>query len=398
MTSDDNSTTKGTKQESGNTEEKASKDFSRRRFLYSAATLTAASIVGCKEEKSARADRWAKKNPSAGKTPAIGEKEVQSPETLLAQGSKKGKKSKSSKKSSRRGHVWRAQNSKAWDNKKQPAQKPIEKMLDDLIKELTGKSKPADAWATLFKSTDIVALKPNTLGRDWISPSPALVETIIAKLGLIGITADRILTWDRSHFASTDLYKTLKKGPIQVKLQDDWGFEANKRNLATAGKVRLTKAITKATAVINIPVCKDHGTAGVTGALKNMSHGSIQNPWDHHSNGCNPSIPEIYDLSHIKDKVRLVITDGFRMVYDGGPSGMRSRRYNISHSSLYLSTDPVAMDRVLWHEIDRVRKNKGKQPLMKRGSKSSGRPIHVLHADKIGLGESTYSSIKYKKV
>ncbi len=54
----------------------------------------------------------------------------------------------------------------------------------------------------------------------------------------------------------------------------------------------VTKTVNK---IVAIPVLKDHGSAGVTGALKNMSHGSVNNVNRSHStpftNVCNQFIP-----------------------------------------------------------------------------------------------------------
>ena len=56
----------------------------------------------------------------------------------------------------------------------------------------------------------------------------------------------------------------------------------------------VTKTVNK---IVAIPVLKDHGSAGVTGALKNMSHGSVNNVARSHSNTftnvCNQFIPQV---------------------------------------------------------------------------------------------------------
>lgn len=298
-----------------------------------------------------------------------------------------------------RGQVFMAHNAHALDKRGRPAVRPVEVMLDHLMLELTGKRTPKDAWAVLFKPHDIVALKPNAFAGDWCAPSAVLMDTLIKKLMEVGVKASNILVFDMWNFRGSRLYAHLRKGPAVCKTHHDWGLHSRVYRIPSGKSLRFNTVMHRATAVINIPVFKDHGTAGVTSALKNMSLGCISNPASHHSNSCTPSVPEIYNLPPIKDKVRLIVADAFRLVYNGGPGGSSSRGYNLPNGSLYVTRDPVALDRIAWDVIDNVRKSKGLPLLMNRGwgRRKSGRPIHVLHAAKIGLGEGNLTSIRLRK-
>jgi len=295
--------------------------------------------------------------------------------------------------------VFEALHAHATDSKDQPARAPVEAMLDHLLRELTGKRKVDDAWATLFRPDDVVGIKPNCRGSTWCSPSPALLDAVIARLVRVGVKPANIIVWELAHFAKHPLYAHLKKSKIQVKLQDELGFHPKVYKLSTGVGMRFNNAIHRVTAILNIGTFKDHGRAGVTGALKNMSYGSIDNPREHHPNCCNPSTAEIYALPVLRDKVRLTLADAFRLIYDRGPTGFRSREFNIPYNRLYATTDPVALDRELWQAIDAIRKQKGMDLLMKRsvGGKPVGRPHHVLTAAKLGLGEADYARITVAK-
>ncbi|MCH8316042.1 MAG: DUF362 domain-containing protein, partial [Planctomycetes bacterium] len=52
--------------------------------------------------------------------------------------------------------------------------------------------------------------------------------------------------------------------------------------------------------MVNVPVLKDHGSAGITGALKNLSHGLVNNVSRSHgtarTNTCNVFIPAVCSL------------------------------------------------------------------------------------------------------
>ena len=82
----------------------------------------------------------------------------------------------------------------------------------------------------------------------------------------------------------------------------------------------VTKTVNK---IVAIPVLKDHGSAGVTGRLKNMSHGTVNNVARSHSNTftnvCNQFIPQMVTHPIIRQKFVLQIMDGIRGVYQGGP-------------------------------------------------------------------------------
>ena len=73
----------------------------------------------------------------------------------------------------------------------------------------------------------------------------------------------------------------------------------------------VTKVVNK---IIGLPVLKDHGSGGVTGALKNMSHGSVNNVARSHStnftNVCNQFIPQVASHPLIRSKYVLQIMDG----------------------------------------------------------------------------------------
>jgi uncharacterized protein (DUF362 family) len=339
----------------------------RRQFLTGSTAAAAGCLLGC-DKKS----RKAKRPPPAppGLKPVTG-----------------------------RSRVFMATHGHAVESGGRPAAEPVEAMLDHLMKELTGKSRPDDAWASLFRPDDVVGIKPNARAHRFCSPSPALMDVIIKKLRGVGVKPENILMWELGHFSDAQLYTHLKKGPAVMKLQGEWGIRPEVFLIPSGKMTRFNNAVHKATALINVAVFKDHGLAGVTGALKNLTLGSVETPRQHHANCCTPFVPELYNLPILREKVRLTLADVFRLIYNRGPTGPRSRNYNIPFGRLYASLDPVALDRVCWDVIDRVRKDKGMGLLMNRGRgpEKKGRPIHVLHAAKIGLGQADLGKIKIIK-
>ena len=117
----------------------------------------------------------------------------------------------------------------------------------------------------------------------------------------------------------------------------------------------VTKRLDK---IIGLPCVKDHHAAGATGALKNMSHGLVNNVFRSHS--CPQSvamvafIPAVVSHPIIRKKCVLHIMDGTRGVWDGGPFG-RNPEWYWDYNALLFATDPVAMDHVEWDILDAQR-------------------------------------------
>ncbi len=138
--------------------------------------------------------------------------------------------------------------------------------------------------------------------------------------------------------------------------------------------------------IITIPNLKDHKSAGVTIALKNMSHGMNNNVARSHvagiyrlngttsgPNQCNTFIPTAINQKPLLEKATLHICDGLIGVYEGGPGNWnRSWGYWL-RKSMFFATDPVAMDHVGWDIIDRKRAELGWLPVGQMGA-IQGRP------------------------
>ncbi len=114
---------------------------------------------------------------------------------------------------------------------------------------------------------------------------------------------------------------------------------------------------TKVNKLINLAVLKDHNAAGVTLALKNLSHGLTNNV-----NRAHPGPPQHFFTTYvpavvwmpvIRYKVVLNIIDGVNGLYESGPNG--NPIYNWEHRTIYFATDAVAIDRIGWRVIDEKR-------------------------------------------
>jgi len=141
--------------------------------------------------------------------------------------------------------------------------------------------------------------------------------------------------------------------------------------------VIITRMVNK---FVTIPVLKDHRSAGVTLALKNLSHGLNNNVARSHLSGlirrdgsesgpnqCNTFIPTAASHLAIRQKATLHILDGLIGVYEGGPGCWNRTWATWPCGSLFFATDPVALDHVGWDILDAQRAREGWPPVAKMG-------------------------------
>ena len=162
----------------------------------------------------------------------------------------------------------------------------------------------------------------------------------------------------------------------------------------TGVATKFCRALTEATAAINFSLIKDHGICGYTGCLKNMTHGCQILPHYFHTHHASPQIALLYGQDIIKTRVRLNITDGFKLMADGGPL-YRQPQYVFPHESVYVTTDPVAMD-AIGHDLVAVRR--GRSTSSPR-SEALGRPAaYIQAAADLGLGIADRTQIQLRSV
>jgi len=254
-------------------------------------------------------------------------------------------------------------------------------MLDRSVVELTGAPSAPEAWRKLFRPEDVVALKPNGLGGRLLATHKELLDAAIAALMGIGVPARNILVYEQWRPFMMNCRVTpgsLPQGVRQtVHLNTDAPAEWTR---VPSGRTRYVRPLLDATAVIAFPLAKDHAIAGVTGALKNMTHGSIVNPSEFHRHAASPQIAELYAHDAIRSRVRLQVMDATRVLYNGGPADAPS--FRIRGDSIWVSTDPVALDTLLIDRIEHERREHRLPSLTARGTP----PGHVAAAAALGLG------------
>lgn len=305
---------------------------------------------------------------------------------------------------------------------------PVQAMMQRGMLELTGAPAWQDAWRTLFEKGDVVGIKVSPVGGPHLSSDALVMASILDGLQSAGIPNRDVIVFSRyrQEIVGSGIDKWLPKdvrftAPSEqydnVQL-DMGGYDADhymQMALIKPGENDndvhykrsyvanvVTKQVNK---IINLPVLKHHQSAGVTIALKNMSHGFVNNVNRSHLtptlNACGVFIPSVVNLPVIREKVVLHIVDGVKASYHGGP-GARPR-YVWEHKTMYFGTDPVALDKTGLRAIDAKRQQVGMLPiaLSKPDKESTFLNCQVEHIEIAGmlqLGEFDDSKIAVKRI
>jgi hypothetical protein len=261
-----------------------------------------------------------------------------------------------------------------------------------------------EAWRHLFAPRDRVGIKVVPVGRPDSISSYEVVREIIAGLESAGVHKSDVLVFERyrNEFVECGYDKHLPDGvhweasssrydDLQVSIDGQLPGETkdhvagydpdvfrevaycqpehdpkDDRRFRSHLSIIVSRRIDK---LITIPVLKDHRSSGVTLALKNLSHGLVNNVARSHIifrgqrgkepggtlNQCGTFIPTMAALPPIRQKAVLHVLDGLVGTWEGGPKTDNKTFATWPYKSLLFATDPVALDHVGWEIIDRKR-------------------------------------------
>ncbi|MEE9554017.1 MAG: DUF362 domain-containing protein [candidate division Zixibacteria bacterium] len=262
-------------------------------------------------------------------------------------------------------------------------------MLETGIEAFSGDEAPG-FLGDLLKDSDTIGLKVNTLGGKGMSTRPELIDLFSALLKEAGIGEKKQIVWDRSDRELKSVgYNIKTRGGLRCFGTDHTGVGYSNDLVAKGGiGGLLSRILTEyCGGIINIPVLKDHGIAGITCSLKNH-FGSIHNPNKYHDNGCDPYISDLNSMEQIRGKERLIIVDCLKVQYHGGPAYQPAWAFD--YGGILVGTDPVAIDTIGYGIIEKLRKDNNKEPL--KGSKRE--PIHIKRSAEYGLGTDNSEKIE----
>lgn len=250
----------------------------------------------------------------------------------------------------------------------------------------TGESTLDAAWRQFVKPGMRVGLKINLLGRPLVYTAREMTDSVSAGVIQAGVKPADIIVWDRhgDHFGPTD-YKP-GPGTHGERIQVGARYSSTKVLQSTGGPAPMdTIACDETDITVNLPVLKDHGGSGVTGALKNIAFGCYNHHRSAHSGNCDPFIAEAYEHFVKTTKSPLIILDATKACFDGGPDP-RDLGSIWHESAIYVASDPVALDVVCRKLIMDKRRAEGR-------SDKTPQCRHIETAASKGLGIGDLSLI-----
>ena len=261
-----------------------------------------------------------------------------------------------------------------------------QKLVDQAVMTLAGADDVAKAWGKFVGKTDKVAVKFNGLFRN-ATTHPEVIHAVTSGLVKAGVNPDHIVVYDRSSRDFKTAGMEMKReapGPLYCPTDGNYGPEV----MAGPVKTRLSKILLEADVLVNVPLMKTHGIAGMTGALKNHL-GTVNNASAFHKDdkGRNTClyVADISALEPIKTKTRICIADALNAQYHRGPG--YSPRHRWDYCGILASADFVALDATLADLIKAKRVAEGLPPYFK--------PLrHLERAIELGLGEGDLKKIK----
>ncbi len=278
-----------------------------------------------------------------------------------------------------------------------PKPEAARRLLEKALTELTGAPNLVEAMKLFVHKDDRVAIKPNGIAGGSMSTSFELILPVVEACIAAGVPAENVMVYEQftGYLLSCRVGAPKFDLPSGVKLAMHNNKDCTMSSVQVCPGVstKYCRQLTEATAVINLSLFKDHSICGYTGAMKNMTHGSVFNPEAHHAHYANPQIALLYAHPAISSRVRLNIADVFRLMYDRGPL-YKDPRTVVPHGAVYASTDPVALDTVGWMAVDEERKKHGLRSLA-----DSGRaPKYIETAAELGLGIHDAKHLKLSSV
>ena len=305
-------------------------------------------------------------------------------------------------------------------------------MTDRGVMALTNTATLADAWGALiptYSAGQKVAIKINLNNADCgdsdqvIDALPQPINSVIRGLKAIGVPENNIWVydvtngWHPGEMTARLVDKVTALYPnVQFHAYTDWcsialGYSSTAKihfNVP-GGKPPISdrpicNALVNASYLINMPIMKKHGMAGVTLGFKNH-FGSFDQCQDVHWSvtlydedyvSTYNGLVDIYNNPHFKNKTVLTIGDGLYGArinnYDEIPSPW-STFGDKSPNSLFFSIDPVAIDCVMYDFLDA------------EGGVPTGSDDYLKLANESGLGAfehwdgaHQYSTIDYQQM
>ena len=269
-----------------------------------------------------------------------------------------------------------------------PAPAVVKAMVDKAVSTLAGKP-VLGAWKSIFRPTDVVGIKVNCITGPRLSTRPETAMAVAQGAVAAGVRPENVIIFDRTAGELMTAGFTLNPdGPgIRCLGVGRNGWDAEPTAFGRFRGPLATLVSDRITALVNVPVLKDHEATGITFALKNH-FGSIGNAAEQHHD-YHGTIADLNAVPAIRTKTRLVLGDCLFGLAEGGPA-LQGPDHVWEPKAVLAGFDPVAVDTIAWQLIDEGRRAQQLQPLAAVGRE----PRFIAHAAAAGLGTNDPAKMK----
>jgi uncharacterized protein (DUF362 family) len=277
-----------------------------------------------------------------------------------------------------------------------PKAADAKEMLRRALEELTGKADVAEAIKLFISPQDKVCVKPNGIALQNMSTNKELILPLLEALIAAGVAASNITVLEQYQGYMNGTRVNAKNVPAGVNLAIHANNDATmdwRMVPGTNTRTKFARVLLESTALIDMALVKDHAICGYTGALKNLTHGCTVNPQDFHVHHASPQIGILSAQDAFRSRLRLCISDGFKLMAHGGPL-YKQPQYVVAHESVYASTDPVALDVIGWQAVEKARSQFGLKSLTDEGRA----PAYLQVAADMGVGTADTAKISLREV
>jgi SAM-dependent methyltransferase len=261
-----------------------------------------------------------------------------------------------------------------------------------VVMELSGRPDRRQAWRAFVHPSDRVAIKVNGLGLRNMASNKEVVEAIAEGLVAAGVPAAQITVYDQwdSFLAATRV--NARGLPAGVRVMCHNGTRLSPETRVASGRTQYALPCSRPPPSSASPSSRTTPSAGFTGALKNMTHGSIKNPEAFHRHLCSPQIAELYAHDAIRSRVAPAHHGRLQGRLPRRPP--RQPRAPRAIEAVFASTDPVALDRVGSDIVDQLRTR------APHDHARAARPAPPLHrrGRRLGLGVADRARIETRAV
>ncbi len=257
----------------------------------------------------------------------------------------------------------------------------LAELLGNLLMTLTGTGNERQAWQAVLRPDDVIGLKFNQSGQSVLGTTPAVADALIRSLIVAGWPTEQIVCIE-APAETLACHRT----------QAAWtGYDSAPTDFGS-GSDHFALVLRQITALIDVAFLKSHNIAGMTGCLKNLSHGLVQHPARYHGNGCAPYIGDIVAAEPIRSKLRLCVVDGLRVPYAGGPTPRPEATTNAG--LLMVAKDPVAADSVGLGILNGIRRERELEPI----ARSAEHLPYLAGAHRAGVGIALPAGIRVTRL